>query len=180
MVSFTIPEINELSREALIRAGLSADDAAIIKEVYLEAELWGRKSHGFRLIPWTLEQMKDRKIGEITIEQETPVSALLDGEIDTECCGSSGDDWSHRQGATARHGCHRDSQCLQYPYGRLLCQTGQRPRADWHRDGAHSGPGSTLWRRRVNPGDESACYRDSSPVISDNSGYGYFRSVLPS
>jgi L-2-hydroxycarboxylate dehydrogenase (NAD+) len=79
VVSFTIPEIKELSQEALIRAGLSAEDAATITEVYLEAELWGRKSHGFRLIPWTLEQMKDRKIGEITIEQETPVSALLDG-----------------------------------------------------------------------------------------------------
>ena len=79
VVSFTIPQIKELSQEALIRAGLSAEDAATITEVYLEAELWGRKSHGFRLIPWTLEQMKDRKIGEITIEQETPVSALLDG-----------------------------------------------------------------------------------------------------
>jgi len=79
VVSFTIPEIKELSQEALIRAGLSAEDAAIITEVYLEGELWGRKSHGFRLIPWTLEQMKDRKIGEIMIEQETPVSALLHG-----------------------------------------------------------------------------------------------------
>jgi hypothetical protein len=35
MVSFTIPEIKELSQEALIRAGLSAEDAAIITEVYL-------------------------------------------------------------------------------------------------------------------------------------------------
>ena len=52
MVSFTIPEIKELSQEALIRAGLSAEDAAIITEVYL-GESYVRKSHGFRLIPWT-------------------------------------------------------------------------------------------------------------------------------
>jgi hypothetical protein len=55
-----------------------------------------------------------------------------------------------------------------------------RPWADWYRDGAHSGHRSTLWRRRVNPGDESACYRDSSPATPDNFGYGYFRSGLPS
>lgn len=79
MVSFTVPEIKELSQRALIRARLSADDAVVVTEVYLEAELWGRKTHGFRLIPWTLEQMKGRKIGEIKVDQETPVSALLDG-----------------------------------------------------------------------------------------------------
>jgi LDH2 family malate/lactate/ureidoglycolate dehydrogenase len=56
-----------------------ADDAVVVTEVYLEAALWGRKTHGFRLIPWTLEQMKGRKIGEIKVDQETPVSALLDG-----------------------------------------------------------------------------------------------------
>ena len=33
VVSFTIPEIKELSQEALIRAGLSAEDAATITEV---------------------------------------------------------------------------------------------------------------------------------------------------
>ena len=48
MVSFTVPEIKELSQRALMRAGLSADDAVVVTEVYLEAELWGRKTHGFR------------------------------------------------------------------------------------------------------------------------------------
>ncbi len=79
MVEFTIAKIKDLSQAALERAGLSADDAAVVTEVYLEAELWGRKTHGFRLIPWTLEQMKGRKIGEIEIDEDTPVSALLDG-----------------------------------------------------------------------------------------------------
>lgn len=79
MVSFRVPEIKELSQRALMRAGLSADDAVVVTEVYLEAELWGRKTHGFRLIPWTLEQMTGRKIGEIKVDHETPVSALLDG-----------------------------------------------------------------------------------------------------
>lgn len=79
MVSFSVPEIKELSRRALMHAGLSAEDAAVVSDVYLEAELWGRKTHGFRMIPWTLEQMMVRKIGEIKVDHETPVSALLDG-----------------------------------------------------------------------------------------------------
>lgn len=75
-----IHEITELATKALLGSGLSQDDTMIVLEHLLDGELSGHPSHGFFRIPGIVRAAKKvGRPGEISVEQETPFSALLNG-----------------------------------------------------------------------------------------------------
>lgn len=75
-----VDDIVDMATKALRKSGISKEDTSIIVDHLLDGELSGHASHGFFRIPGIVGAA--RKAGhayEITIEKETPFSALLDG-----------------------------------------------------------------------------------------------------
>jgi LDH2 family malate/lactate/ureidoglycolate dehydrogenase len=71
-----------LAQEIFIRVGLGKRDAKIIADHLIEANLRGVESHGLSRIPIYVKRMREGLVnlkGEIGITQETPASALING-----------------------------------------------------------------------------------------------------
>jgi LDH2 family malate/lactate/ureidoglycolate dehydrogenase len=69
--------------EILIKAGIKADDAEIVKDVLLKADKYGFDSHGVnRLKPIYLDRIKEGIINPVTnpeVVREGPATAVIDG-----------------------------------------------------------------------------------------------------
>jgi LDH2 family malate/lactate/ureidoglycolate dehydrogenase len=85
-VSATAPvsaeEIRRLGEALLCKLGVSASDAAVTTDVFLQAELMGEESHGLRLLLMVLERLKaggDRAETEIATIMDRGAVALWDG-----------------------------------------------------------------------------------------------------
>lgn len=81
MVEVRIDEISRIALEKLLRNNVPEDEARVSVPIYIEAELWGKKSHGLRHLANNLIQYKlgEPRRCELKITRETAVSALLDG-----------------------------------------------------------------------------------------------------
>lgn len=75
--------IEKFINEAMVKAGIPADDARIIGDVLLQADKFGIDSHGVnRLKPIYLDRIKDGILNPVTryeIIKEGPTTAVIDG-----------------------------------------------------------------------------------------------------
>jgi LDH2 family malate/lactate/ureidoglycolate dehydrogenase len=81
MVTLKIEKLLELGISKMTRNGVPQVEAEISAPIYLEAELWGKRTHGFRHLYNNLIQYQEgaSRRTELTVQRETPVSALVDG-----------------------------------------------------------------------------------------------------
>lgn len=81
MVEVKIDEISQIALEKLLRNNVPEDEARISVPIYVEGELWGKKSHGLRHLANNLIQYRlgEPRRGEFQVLRETLVSALIDG-----------------------------------------------------------------------------------------------------
>lgn len=83
VVRVTVDSLRAYGCEALERAGLSAEGAAIVTEVQLESSLRGQPTHNMGDIPRYARRLTSGIINpgpRIRIERETAISASLDGD----------------------------------------------------------------------------------------------------
>jgi LDH2 family malate/lactate/ureidoglycolate dehydrogenase len=82
-VRVTVASLRAYGREALERAGLPPDGAAIVTEVQLEASLRGQPTHNMGGIPGYAKRLASGATNprpDIRVERETSVSANIDGD----------------------------------------------------------------------------------------------------
>lgn len=81
MVEVPIDEAKAAAVARLVGDGVPAPEAEIAATICLEAELWGKRTHGFIHLRNNLIQYHaaDDRRSELRIERETPSSALVDG-----------------------------------------------------------------------------------------------------
>ncbi|HEX8619554.1 MAG TPA: amino acid adenylation domain-containing protein, partial [Thermoanaerobaculia bacterium] len=82
-IRVTLESARDYSEEALTRAGLSREHAALMTDVQLEASLRGQPTHNLGAIPRYARRLASRATNphpEFQIVRETAVSALLDGD----------------------------------------------------------------------------------------------------
>lgn len=78
----TIKQERYLITEILTKLGVSAEDATIVAEVTVDADLKGFSSHGIGRFPQYIKGLKVGTIhpkAEVTVERESPATALLKG-----------------------------------------------------------------------------------------------------
>jgi LDH2 family malate/lactate/ureidoglycolate dehydrogenase len=79
----TIDSLRAFGREALMRAGLSAEGASIVTEVQLEASMRGQPTHDMVSIPRYAVRIASGKLNprpQIRIERETANTVQIDGD----------------------------------------------------------------------------------------------------
>jgi len=74
-----ISDIKELACTALIKGGISSDQAKIVTDHAIEAQMAHKSTHGVSMIPKIIDDYKKATPTKITIVKDTPVSSLLDG-----------------------------------------------------------------------------------------------------
>lgn len=81
MIHLTVQEALELSIAKMLRHGVPEQEARIAAPIFLEGELWGKRTHGFRYLETCLVQyhIGATRRQEMTIERKTATSALVDG-----------------------------------------------------------------------------------------------------
>ena len=81
MIQLKINDVLELSIAKMLRNGVPQHEAEIAAPIYLEGELWGKRTHGFRYLEGCLLQYQEgaTRRQELTIKPETANSALVDG-----------------------------------------------------------------------------------------------------
>lgn len=81
MIHLTVQEALELSTAKMLRHGVPEQEAGIAAPIFLEGELWGKCTHGFRYLETCLVQYHTgaTRRQEMTIERKTATSALVDG-----------------------------------------------------------------------------------------------------
>jgi LDH2 family malate/lactate/ureidoglycolate dehydrogenase len=82
-VRVTVESLRAYGREALERAGLATEGAAIVTEVQIEASLRGQPTHSMDSIPRYARRIASGAINpqpQIRVEHETAISAQIDGD----------------------------------------------------------------------------------------------------
>jgi LDH2 family malate/lactate/ureidoglycolate dehydrogenase len=81
MIHLTIDEVLTLSTEKMRRHGVPEQEAEIAAPIFLEGELWGKRTHGFRYLETCLVQYQlgATRRQEMRIEGTTANSALVNG-----------------------------------------------------------------------------------------------------
>jgi LDH2 family malate/lactate/ureidoglycolate dehydrogenase len=81
MINLTIPDVLKLAIDKMLRCGVPEHEAATSAPIFLEGELWGKRTHGFRYLENCLLQYLDgaTRRQELSIEHTTENSALVDG-----------------------------------------------------------------------------------------------------
>ena len=81
MIQLKINDVLELSIAKMLRNGVPQHEAEIAAPIYLEGELWGKRTHGFRYLEGCRLQYQEgaTRRQELTSKQETANSALVDG-----------------------------------------------------------------------------------------------------
>jgi len=81
MINLKINDVIGLSIAKMLRNGVPQLEAEISAPIYLEGELWGKRTHGFRYLEGCLLQYQEgaTRRQELTIRHETANSALVDG-----------------------------------------------------------------------------------------------------
>ncbi len=81
MIDITIHDVLKLSTNKMMRHGVPEQEAEIAAHIFLEGELWGKRTHGFRYLENCLVQYHEgaTRRQELSIERTTANSALVDG-----------------------------------------------------------------------------------------------------
>ncbi len=81
MVHLKITDVIDLGVGKMLRYEVPRQEAEIAAQIYLEAELWGKRPHGFRYLEGCLAQYQEgaARRRELTIQCETANTALVDG-----------------------------------------------------------------------------------------------------
>ena len=82
-VELPLDALARLGRTAYVHAGMSDDDAALVVEVQLEADLRGVDTHGFQRLPWYVEHLEGGRNNprpDVRVLRQTPSSVHLDGD----------------------------------------------------------------------------------------------------
>ena len=81
MIHLRMNDAIELSIAKMLRNGVPQHEAEIAAPIYLEGELWGKRTHGFRYLEGCLLQYQEgaTRRQELTIKRETANAALVDG-----------------------------------------------------------------------------------------------------
>jgi LDH2 family malate/lactate/ureidoglycolate dehydrogenase len=83
MPEIPIDRLAPFGRQAYEHVGLSPDDAHLVVEIQLTADLRGVDTHGFQRLPWYVEHLREGRYNaqpSLTALQETGVSLVLDGD----------------------------------------------------------------------------------------------------
>ena len=83
MTELSIEALREFGRRAYERAGMPPDDARVVVDVQLEADLRGVDTHGFQRLPWYVERLlagDNNPRPDIRAVRESPVSVVVDGD----------------------------------------------------------------------------------------------------
>ena len=75
----SVDRARELAETYLKKSGMSETDAAIIADILLEAELRGRKTHGFIRLTGIKNRYKQGERTDIRIDKEVGLCARIDG-----------------------------------------------------------------------------------------------------
>jgi L-2-hydroxycarboxylate dehydrogenase (NAD+) len=78
-MEYAISDLKSLILKALTKAGIPLDQATIIMEHAVGAQLSGKPSHGVKMIMGIIDNYKKAHPSKITVIKDTPVSSLLDG-----------------------------------------------------------------------------------------------------
>ncbi len=80
-IQFKIADLLDLGIAKMLRHEVPQQEAEIAASIFLEAELWGKRPHGFRYLEGCLIQYHDgaTRRRELTIQNETPNAVLVDG-----------------------------------------------------------------------------------------------------
>ncbi len=84
-MKLSINEAKALAIKSLVSNNISIHDAEIMADIYIEAELRGKNSHGLKIIPWVLKQLQEVTSGEISVIKEDACSLYLDGGMKPGC-----------------------------------------------------------------------------------------------
>ena len=81
MIHLTMDEALKLSIAKMLRGGVPQREAEIAAPIFLEGELWGKRTHGFRYLEGCLAQYQESaaRRQELTIRHEVANAALVDG-----------------------------------------------------------------------------------------------------
>ena len=83
MPEIPIDRLTTFGRHAYEHAGLSPDDAQLVVDIQLTADLRGVDTHGFQRLPWYVEHLQEGRYNaqpSLAALQETAVSLVLDGD----------------------------------------------------------------------------------------------------
>ncbi len=75
----SIADARRLAETFLVQGGISSTDAAIIADILLEAELRGRKTHGFIRLPGIKSRYEDGERTEIQVDKEEGQCVRING-----------------------------------------------------------------------------------------------------
>lgn len=78
-MEYAISDLKSSILQALSKAGVPSDQATIIMEHAVGAQLAGKPTHGVKMIIGIIDKYKKSNPSDITIVKDTPVSSLLDG-----------------------------------------------------------------------------------------------------
>lgn len=83
VVELGIDELRAFAGEVYRRVGVPADDAAVVVDVQLDADLRGVDTHGLQRLPWYvgyIERGENNPVPAIRTVRESPVHVLLDAD----------------------------------------------------------------------------------------------------
>jgi len=78
MANLSAAEARDLCLEALVGRDMPAEDARMITDVLVEAELWGKPSHGLSRVPTLSQRYRGKKFSALRTLKETAVCLHLD------------------------------------------------------------------------------------------------------
>ena len=76
----SVADLQKLCNDILQRNGLSDEDAHIVADILIEAELRGRNTHGLSRLPGIVQRVLDTKRRPMKLSRDGGAYALIDGQ----------------------------------------------------------------------------------------------------
>jgi LDH2 family malate/lactate/ureidoglycolate dehydrogenase len=83
LTELSIEALRSFGRRAYEQAGMPPDDARVVVDVQLEADLRGVDTHGLQRLPWYVDRLlagENNPRARVRVVRESPVSVLVDGD----------------------------------------------------------------------------------------------------
>lgn len=83
----SISQARQLAQDVLVQTGFKKNEATLMVDNFIEAELAGKSSHGLSKVMWLVNNLERFQIAtegeDISVVKETPVSLVIDGKKKT-------------------------------------------------------------------------------------------------
>ena len=82
MNNFSHQQLRKIGRQIFTAGGASPDEAALVTDVLVDANLMGLDSHGIIRVVWYMDDLLNKKIqpgAPLTVSRESTTTAVLDG-----------------------------------------------------------------------------------------------------